>query len=163
MNNKLLYIVGMAFLLSTTANGQQHAADSLGNNGLDAEMIDLGYIKKNRSNLTQAVSTVSSEVFENKTATILQNSLYGLFPGLYAKQDVGWHAEAALNVRGRGGLGDGTPLIIVDGFPRSLNAITLEEVETMSVLKDGTAKRDSRQYADYNLSFGQSSGVSLRP
>ena len=111
MNNKLLYIVGMAFLLSTTANGQQHAADSLGNNGLDAEMIDLGYIKKNRSNLTQAVSTVSSEVFENKTATILQNSLYGLFPGLYAKQDVGWHAEAALNVRGRGGLGDGTPLI----------------------------------------------------
>lgn len=63
MNNKLLYIVGMAFLLSTTANGQQHAADSLGNNGLDAEMIDLGYIKKNRSNLTQAVSTVSSEVF----------------------------------------------------------------------------------------------------
>lgn len=70
MNNKLLYIVGMAFLLSTTANGQQHAADSLGNNGLDAEMIDLGYIKKNRSNLTQAVSTVSSEVFENKTATI---------------------------------------------------------------------------------------------
>lgn len=137
MNNKLLYIVGMAFLLSTTANGQQHAADSLGNNGLDAEMIDLGYIKKNRANLTQAVSTVSSEVFENKAATILQNSLYGLFPGLYAKQNVGWHAEATLNVRGRGGLGDGTPLIIVDGFPRSLNTITLEEVETMSVLKDG--------------------------
>lgn len=69
----------------------------------------------------------------------MQNSLYGLFPGLYAKQNVGWHAEATLNVRGRGGLGDGTPLIIVDGFPRSLNTITLEEVETMSVLKDGAA------------------------
>lgn len=140
--NKLLYIVGMAFLLSTTANGQQNATDSLvaiGYNDADTKVIDLGFVKKDRGNLTQAVSTVSSEVLANKTATSLQNSLYGLLPGLYAKQNVGWHSEATLNIRGQGGLGEGTPLIIVDGFPRSLNTITLEEVESVSVLKDGAA------------------------
>lgn len=140
--NKLLYIAGMAFLLSTTASGQQNTTDSLLNIGLDdvdTKVIDLGFVKKNRKNLTQAVSTVSSEVFANKTTTSLQNSLYGLLPGLYAKQNVGWQSEATLNVRGRGGLDGGTPLIIVDGFPRSLNTIVLEEVESVSVLKDGAA------------------------
>lgn len=139
MNNKLLYIVGMAFLLSTTANGQQHAADSLGNNGLDAEMIDLGYIKKNRSES----DTGGFYRFLPKSLRTRQLRFCRI---LYTDCSRGcsetkrWrHAEAALNVRGRGGLGDGTPLIIVDGFPRSLNAITLEEVETMSVLKDGAA------------------------
>lgn len=200
--NKLLYIISMAFLLSTAANGQQKVSgivkDKNGkpisgvrislvsqesiNSVTDAEgfyslsgvnegdylkvshednkiqrlqvsgsemnmqldeaesrLIDLGFMKKNRDNLTQAVSIVSSDVFENKTSVSLQNSLYGLLPGLYAKQNVGWHAEATLNVRGRGGLDNSSPLIIVDGFPRSLNAITLEEVESVSVLKDGAA------------------------
>jgi len=200
--NKLLYIIGMAFLLSTAANGQQKVSgivkDGNGNpvNGakvslagqesvncvtdaegfyslpevaegdylvvsyadnkvrrfqvagsemnilfddVEAKMIDLGFAKKNSDNLTQSVSSVSSDVFASKTSTSLQNSLYGLLPGLYAKQNVGWHAEATLNVRGRGGLDSSSPLVIVDGFPRALNTITLEEVESVSVLKDGAA------------------------
>ncbi len=105
----------------------------------DTQIFDMGFVKKNKDNLTQAVSTVSSEVLANKTETSVQNALYGLFSGLYAKQNVGWHAEATLNVRGQGGLGGGTPLILVDGFTRSLNSLTLEEVESISVLKDGAA------------------------
>lgn len=200
--NKLLYIVGMTFLLSTTTSAQQKVSgivkdrdgkpvngarislvskesvncvtDAEGfyslpevNEGdylmvncadnrirrvrvtnhemnilfddMEAEILDLGYVKKNRDNLTQAVSTVSADAFKNKTSTSVQNSLYGLLPGLYARQNVGWHTEATLNVRGRGGLDSSSPLIIVDGFPRSLNTLTLEEVESVSVLKDGAA------------------------
>ena len=107
--------------------------------GTTAGLIDLGYVKKNRENLTQAVSTVRSEDLSNKTTTMVGSALYGLLPGLYVKQNVGWQTEATLNIRGRGGLGDGAPLVIVDGFPRSLNKITLEEIESISVLKDGAA------------------------
>lgn len=200
--NKLLYIIGMTFLLSTTASGQQKVSgivkdrDGKPVNGAkvslvsqesiscitnaegfyslpevnegdylvvsyadskmqrvqvsgseinilfddkEAKIIDLGFVKKNRNSLTQAVSTVSSEAFTNKTATSVQNSLFGLLPGLYVKQNVGWHSEATLSVRGRGNLEAASPLIIVDGFPRSLNTTTLEEIESVSVLKDGAA------------------------
>ena len=105
----------------------------------EAALIDLGYSKKNRDNLTQAVSTVRADALANKNATSVGNALYGLFPGLYVKQNTGWQAEPTLNIRGRGGLGTGEPLIIIDGFPRSLNKTTLEEIESISVLKDGAA------------------------
>lgn len=102
-------------------------------------VIDLGFVKKTLGNLTQAVSTVSSEVLERNTATIANNALYGLLPGLYAKQNVGWHSIATLNVRGKGNLGSAAPLVIVDGFPRSMTTLALEEIESVSVLKDGAA------------------------
>lgn len=103
------------------------------------QIIDMGFVKKTQENLTQAVSTVSSEALERNTTTILNNALYGLFPGLYAKQNVGWHPTATLTVRGKGNLGSASPMVIVDGFPRSMTTLTLEEIESISVLKDGAA------------------------
>ena len=42
-----------------------------------------------------------------------------------------------MNIRGRGGLSTGAPLVLVDGFARGLTNMTLEEIESVQVLKDG--------------------------
>ena len=44
-----------------------------------------------------------------------------------------------MNIRGRGGLGSGAPLVLVDGFERGLTNMTIEEIESVQVLKDGAA------------------------
>ena len=62
-----------------------------------------------------------------------------MISGLHLSQTVGWDANAGMNIRGRGGLGSGAPLVLVDGFERGLTNMTIEEIESVQVLKDGAA------------------------
>ena len=97
---------------------------------------DLGFIKRTEVDLTQSVSTIHSELLEHASTSSkdVNNALYGLISGLYAKQNVGWNAQASFRIRG-----NGEPLVLIDGFPRDLKNITLEAVESIQVLKDGAA------------------------
>lgn len=88
---------------------------------------------------TQAISSVGSEYFDKSSSYNFSNTLYGILPGLMVKQNTGWLANAELMVRGGGSLTGRNPLIVVDGIPRELNFINLDEVESVSVLKDGAA------------------------
>ncbi|TKG96545.1 SusC/RagA family TonB-linked outer membrane protein [Puteibacter caeruleilacunae] len=107
----------------------------------DDAFIDMGLLGKSRGDMTQAVSTIDKDLIAKSATMQLDNALYGLVAGLYAKQNVGWQETASLNIRGNGGLGTGEPLVIVDGFPRELSTVSLEEVESVQILKDaaGTA------------------------
>ncbi|WP_431294448.1 SusC/RagA family TonB-linked outer membrane protein [Pedobacter sp. P26] len=64
--------------------------------------------------------------------TSLNSALTGRLSGLYALQSSGQPGSdgSSLSLRGR------NPLLIIDGIPRGLSIINLEEIESVTVLKD---------------------------
>jgi TonB-linked SusC/RagA family outer membrane protein len=81
---------------------------------------------------TQAVYT--PDLIKQPVTNVL-NALTGQLAGLYSLQSSGQPGADAvsLTLRGR------TPIILIDGIPRSLTYMDLEEVESVTVLKDAMA------------------------
>ena len=65
----------------------------------------------------------------------VNNSLFGLIPDCTFRQMYGWRTNAGMKIRGV----SGSPLVLVDGFARGLTNMTMEEIESVQVLKDGAA------------------------
>lgn len=83
---------------------------------------------------TSAVSAVTEDELEKNSAVNSYNMLYGLLPGLSVMQRVGYDANPNLILRG-----SEAPLILVDGYERSLEYIAASEIASVKVLKDGAA------------------------
>ncbi|WP_320969383.1 SusC/RagA family TonB-linked outer membrane protein [Bacteroides nordii] len=100
-------------------------------------MTDLGFMKRTEENQTQSVSTIyADQLMKSATSTNrVNNALFGLISGLHLTQNVGWRTNAGMKIRGV----SGSPLVLVDGFQRGLTNMTLEEIESVQVLKDGAA------------------------
>ena len=81
---------------------------------------------------TQAVYTPS---LIKQPVTNVLNALPGYLGGLYTPQSNGQPGAdvVSLSLRGR------TPIVLIDGIPRSLTSMDLEEVESVTVLKDAMA------------------------
>ena len=104
-------------------------------------MVDLGFIKRTEETQTQSATAIYADLLaKNATSTNrVNNAFFGLIPGLHLSQNTGWRNNASMNIRGRGGLSTGAPLVLVDGFARGLTNMTLEEIESVQVLKDGAS------------------------
>ena len=103
--------------------------------------VDMGFLKRTEETQTQSATAIYADFLE-KNATSpsrVNNAFFGLLSGLHLTQNTGWNANAGMNIRGRGGLSGGSPLVLVDGFQRGLTNMTLEEIESVQVLKDGAA------------------------
>jgi TonB-linked SusC/RagA family outer membrane protein len=107
------------------------------------EVVVVGYGRQRKVNLVGAVSQVN--VDEKLTSRALPNvssALSGLVPGLQAIQSSGMagNNDASLIIRGLGTVNNASPLIVVDGMPDvDINRININDVETISVLKDATS------------------------
>jgi TonB-linked SusC/RagA family outer membrane protein len=107
------------------------------------DVVVVGYGKQKKVNLVGSVSTVS--VDEKITGRALPNisaGLSGLVPGLSAVQNSGMAGRnnASLLIRGLGTVNNSSPLIVVDGMPDvDINRININDIETISVLKDATS------------------------
>lgn len=112
----------------------------------DTELLDevvvVGYGIQKKVSVTGAISTVDTKDLVKSTSPNLAAALAGRLPGLTAIQTSGQpgNDEVVLYLRGIGTLNDATPLILIDGIPRS-NISTLDpnEIETVSILKDASA------------------------
>lgn len=104
-------------------------------------IVDMGFVKRTEETQTQSVAAIYADLLDkNATSTNrVNNAFFGLIPGLHLSQKTGWRVNAGMNIRGRGGLDGGAPLVVVDGFPRGITNMTLEEIESVQVLKDGAA------------------------
>ena len=87
---------------------------------------------------TTAGATITSEQISHRTSIDPSNSLPGLASGLYVMQNPGtsWDNAATLYIRGLASTNGQTPLILVDGFERSISELTVQEIESVTVLKD---------------------------
>lgn len=108
------------------------------------EIIVVGYGTVKKSNLSGAVSSVSSKDLQKLPAANLSQALQGNAPGLYSLQssrDPG--ASVSLSIRGKNSFSGGDPLFIVDGFPIAsgggVNAINPNDIESVSILKDASS------------------------
>ncbi len=111
----------------------------------DAEALDelvvVGYGTKKKINLTGAVAAVEGKDLIQTPVANLSNSVAGRMPGVMAVNSSGEPAAGStLSIRGNSTLNNNSPLIVVDGVPRdSFNAFDPNEIESITVLKDGAA------------------------
>lgn len=107
------------------------------------EVVVIGYGSQRKVNLVGSVSAVGvDEKITTRALPNLSSGLSGLVPGLSAIQNSGMAGRnnAALLIRGLGTINNSSPLIVVDGMPdMDINRLNINDVETVSVLKDATA------------------------
>ena len=112
----------------------------------DSIMVDLGFGIENSLKVSSAaVSVITAEELQQTAAINLSDALYGRLLGLTALKNGGFSGDdnygASFNVRGNQTLyGDNNGLLIlVDGMPRPIDRLSINEVESVTVLKDAAA------------------------
>lgn len=106
------------------------------------EVVVVGYSTIKKVNLSGAVEGIKGEKLAIKPTTQASNALVGMIPGLTAIQSSGQpgNDQAKLVIRGTGSLNSSTdPLILIDGVEGDINTINPNDIEDVSVLKDGAS------------------------
>lgn len=108
--------------------------------GLD-EVVVVGYGTQKKINLTGAVSNIKMDELDSRPITNSSTALQGKVSGVYALQNSGKPGDdgATINIRGVGTLNNSDPLVLIDGFPGSLNDVDPRDIESLSVLKDAAS------------------------
>lgn len=108
------------------------------------EVVVVGYGQQKKTSVVSSISTISAKELA-VTGRGLSNSLAGKLPGIIAIQPSGepGYDDSNFWIRGMSSFAGGTsPLIIIDGIPRSkadMSNIPVEDIESFSVLKDAAA------------------------
>ena len=110
----------------------------------ESQKVDLGYgVEQSEFLTTAAATTITAEELRRTSAISLADALYGKLLGLTAIQNTGFKGEegrgASFNIRGVQTTGETDILILVDGVERPIDRLTVEEVESVTVLKDAAA------------------------
>lgn len=106
------------------------------------EVVVVGYGVQKKATLTGSVSSVAGEDIKKVSAANLTNTLAGKTAGVIGMSTSGEPGadNATLLIRGKGTLGDTSPLIVVDGIAdRSFSRLDPNDIESISVLKDASA------------------------
>lgn len=101
------------------------------------EVIVVGYGTAKKQSLTGAVSAVKGDELLKAPATNVSSLLGGRLPGISSVQVSGEPGDDQATLRVRGSIYNVT--YIVDGMPRSINDIDPNDIESVSVLKDGAS------------------------
>ena len=109
-----------------------------------SQKVDLGYgVEQSEFLTTAATTTITAEELRRTSAISLADALYGKLLGLNAFQNTGFKGEegrgATFNIRGVQTTGERDILILVDGVERPIDRLSVEEVESVTVLKDAAA------------------------
>lgn len=105
------------------------------------EVVVVGYGSQKKESLSASVNTVKPAEFALPTRS-LSNMLAGQVAGVIAIQRSGepGNDDADFWIRGQSSYAGGnSPLVLVDGIPRSMNDLDTDEIETFTVLKDAAA------------------------
>lgn len=127
--------------IKVSKSGTYDVVLSAADNTLD-EMIVVGYGVQKKINLTGAVQSISSDEIIKRSVSNGSSALQGLVPGLTAIQSSGAPGadQASLRIRGLGSMNSTqSPLVLIDGVEGDMNRIDLNQVESISVLKDAAS------------------------
>ncbi|GGG96645.1 SusC/RagA family TonB-linked outer membrane protein [Parapedobacter pyrenivorans] len=100
------------------------------------EVVVVGYGQQRVATVTGSVSQIKTDKITVAPQVNVTHTLAGQLPGLISKQTSGIPGadDAGLNIRGFG-----SPLVIVDGIETNINTLDPNQIETISILKDGAA------------------------
>lgn len=110
----------------------------------DSRVYGLGYnlfaTKETSAAAIDGVGRDDMKVTANKQ---ILDALYGMIPGLslYQNGSGAWPEDITptVNVRGRGSYNGNSVLVLVDGVRRDASSVDVEEVESVTVLKDAAS------------------------
>ncbi len=108
--------------------------------GID-EVVAIGYGSVKKGDVTSSVASVKSENFVKGAVKDAAQLIQGKVAGLTISMPSGNPTEGAgIMLRGNSSiLGNSDPLVLVDGVPGSLESVAPEDIESIDVLKDGSA------------------------
>lgn len=106
-----------------------------------SDVVVTGYATQKKADLTGAVSVVKvSEVKSLNTGNIIK-ALQGRIPGVFIKNSGRPDGNVDIKIRGASTLGNSNPMYVIDGIPttRNLSEISMEDIESVQVLKDASS------------------------
>lgn len=107
------------------------------------EVVIVAYGVQKKVSVTGAISTANTADLRISTSPSIANALSGRIAGLTSMQRVGGQPgvdDATMYLRGASTTNGTSPLILIDGVPRdNIRTIDVNEVESISVLKDASA------------------------
>ena len=138
---KLKYIVLSFLMLAVSVSAQETEAPAAIKEDVT---VDLAYHKMDKHRFVGAADVVTSDQLSRSTEYQADMIMPGLASGLFVSKGAANPGQTwtTMKVRGlsRGGDED-APLIVVDGIPdRAIDNIPIESIESITVLKDITAK-----------------------
>lgn len=104
------------------------------------EVVVVGYGTQRKINLTGAINQIGAETLVDRPVVKMSSALQGAIPNLSINFSGGAPGEMGdLNIRGYTSINGGSPLVLIDGIPGTLDRLSPEEVETITVLKDASS------------------------
>lgn len=105
------------------------------------DVVVIGYGQQKKESVVSSLNTIGPAELTIKQRN-LKNVLAGQIAGVIAVQRSGepGNDAAAFYIRGQSSYAGGTnPLVLVDGIPREMDDIDVDEIESFTVLKDAAA------------------------
>lgn len=105
------------------------------------DVVVIGYGQQKKESVVSSLNTISAKELSMPTRS-LTNNLAGQIAGVLAVQRSGEPGKdnSEFWIRGISSFAGGTsPLVLVDGVPRNMADIGVDEIETFTVLKDAAA------------------------
>jgi TonB-linked SusC/RagA family outer membrane protein len=105
------------------------------------EVVVVGYGTQRKGELTSAVASVKADDFVQGAVADVAQLISGKIAGLgIVKPDANPLTKSQITLRGVTSLKAGAePLVIIDGIPGSLSSVAPMDIESIDVLKDGSA------------------------
>lgn len=106
------------------------------------EVVVIGYGKQKKNSVVSSVTSIGKKELSVTSSRNLTNALAGQIPGLVSVQRSGepGYDNAEFWIRGQSSFSGGTaPLVLVDGVPRAMADIEVDEIESFTLLKDAAA------------------------
>lgn len=105
-----------------------------------SDKVDLGMgVEQSQMLTTASVEVVSGDELQKTAAISLKEALYGKLLGLTVLRPGGtvsdYSSGAVFNIRGQQTTTENGVLVLVDGIERSIEYLTVDEVESVTVLK----------------------------
>lgn len=120
-------------------NNLQNKPDSVQNEV--KEYINLYNGRQEKHNVTGAYSQIYGESVASNPIINNRNRLQGQLPGLFVMQNNGEPGDegASLWLRGKRTFMNNEPVVLVDGYERSMDLLDPNEIATVTALKDASA------------------------
>lgn len=137
MKNKIYIILALTFMIKSIYANQEDSTKVINSNS--ALYLEHS-IKIDNNEATNAIETITNDKLMHKRSINNSNMLFGLGSGLQVigNSNNSWNDGATLSIRGWGTSSSNSPLILIDGFERSLDEISGEEIESITILKDAS-------------------------
>ncbi|TZF86252.1 TonB-dependent receptor (plasmid) [Pedobacter sp. BS3] len=104
------------------------------------EVVVVGFGRAKKESLVGAIASIDVSSLQERPLVDAGSLLQGVSPGLNIVRSTGKiGADARINIRGFTSINGGSPLVIIDGFEGDINNLNVNDIATISVLKDAGA------------------------